>query len=73
MINDFTKKVKQTEKQIISNMTEQGTGEYEIKEAGYDLASLKADGFKYDPELDSSPLKQVENFCDAVICASYNY
>lgn len=73
MINNITKKLEKAEKQIIANMSEVEKAEYEIKIAGFDLESMKADGFNYDPGLEASPLKQVEQFCERVICAANDY
>lgn len=47
--------------------------EIEIRIAGYDLIAMKKDGFKYDPEIDASPVKQAEMFCESLMCAANNY
>ena len=73
MIQDITRKVKQAEKQITSNMTEVQKVEYELKLAGFDIGAMKMAGFNYDPELVASPIKQAENFSEAVMCAANNY
>ncbi|MDD2684396.1 MAG: hypothetical protein PHY21_09785 [Candidatus Cloacimonetes bacterium] len=73
MINNITKKLENAEKQIIANMSEVENAEHEIKKAGFDLKAMKADGFKYDSELETSPVKQAEQFCEHIICAMNDY
>ena len=73
MISNITKNHKISEKQIIANMTEVEKAEHEIRKAGFDLEAMKADGFKYDPELTANPVLQAEQFSLHVICASNDY
>ena len=73
MINNITKKLENSEKQIIANMSEVEKAEHEIKKAGFDLGAMKVDGFKYDVEIATSPIKQAEQFCERIICAVNDY
>ena len=73
MIYNITEKHEISEEQIIANMTEVERAEHEIRKAGFDLEAMKADGFKYDSELATTPVEQAEQFCEHVICAANDY
>lgn len=73
MIHSLTRKLEQSERQLTSNMTEEQRGEYEIRKAGFDLGSMKASGFRYDPEYIASPVRQAEQFCETMMCAANDW